>query len=63
MLFCLLDFQVNEHYLFHGFKKDLKDAIVRDGLDNRMANDKAMLGRGVYATESPTKADQYAGTF
>jgi hypothetical protein len=54
--------QVNEHYLFHGTKKDYLDAILDQGLDCRIASERAMLGRGVYASESSTKADQYTGT-
>ena len=53
--------QVNEHYLFHGTKSDFVDAIINDGLDCRIASDNAMLGRGIYASESATKADQYTG--
>nr|KAG5699638.1 hypothetical protein BaRGS_005086 [Batillaria attramentaria] len=54
--------QLNEHYLFHGTKKDYIDDIVKDGLDSRISSDKAMLGRGIYASESATKADQYTGS-
>ena len=53
--------QVNEHYLFHGTKKEYIEAIITQGLDTRIASEKAMLGRGVYASESSTKADQYTG--
>ncbi|XP_076468583.1 uncharacterized protein LOC143299248 [Babylonia areolata] len=51
--------QVNEHYLFHGTKTEILSKICGEGLDDRMTGN-AMLGRGVYLTESPTKADQYA---
>ncbi|XP_025086799.1 uncharacterized protein LOC112559680 [Pomacea canaliculata] len=51
--------EVNEHYLFHGTKKEYINNIVATGLDSRIANEKAMLGQGIYAAESPTKADQY----
>ncbi|KAL8576367.1 hypothetical protein ACOMHN_048934 [Nucella lapillus] len=51
--------QVNEHYLFHGTKTDTLSKICSEGLDDRLTG-KAMLGRGVYMTESSTKADQYA---
>nr|KAG5699639.1 hypothetical protein BaRGS_005087 [Batillaria attramentaria] len=51
--------QVNEHYLFHGTKKEYIDAIVKDGLDSRISSPNSMLGRGIYASESATKADQY----
>ncbi|PVD35146.1 hypothetical protein C0Q70_06427 [Pomacea canaliculata] len=53
--------EVNEHYLFHGTKKEYINNIVATGLDSRIANEKAMLGQGIYAAESPTKADQYTG--
>ncbi|XP_070198587.1 protein mono-ADP-ribosyltransferase PARP12-like [Littorina saxatilis] len=53
---------VNEHYLFHGTKQEFIDKIVNEGLDSRIANDQAMLGPGIYASESPTKADQYTDT-
>ena len=52
---------INEHYLFHGTKADLVDTIVNQGLDSRLAGDKAMFGPGVYCAESSTKADQYSG--
>lgn len=51
--------EVNEHYLFHGTKPEYLNQIVDSGLDIRISSDNAMLGRGVYASESPTKADQY----
>ena len=52
---------MNEHYLFHGTRKEYIDAIITQGLDTRIASEKSMLGRGVYASESSTKADQYTG--
>ena len=52
--------QVNEHYLFHGTKRSALTKIYGQGLDFRVAN-KSMLGSGVYAAESSTKADQYTG--
>ena len=52
--------EINEHYLFHGTKPDIVDKIIHEGLDSRLTN-KAMLGRGVYCAEDPTKSDQYAG--
>ncbi|KAL8558368.1 hypothetical protein ACOMHN_061247 [Nucella lapillus] len=51
--------QVNEHYLFHGTKKDTLQKIIQQGLDFRVASDRTMLGSGVYGAESSTKADQY----
>ena len=52
---------INEHYLFHGTKADLVDSILHQGLDSRLAGDRAMFGAGVYCAESSTKADQYSG--
>ena len=53
--------QVNEHYLFHGTKREALNKIYSQGLSVRVANDRTMLGRGLYAAESSTKADQYSG--
>ncbi|KAK3100625.1 hypothetical protein FSP39_022778, partial [Pinctada imbricata] len=52
--------EMNEYYLFHGTKSDLEDNIIHKGFDQRYCGDNAMFGRGVYAAESSTKADQYA---
>ncbi|XP_070176785.1 uncharacterized protein [Littorina saxatilis] len=51
--------EINEHYLFHGTKDECLVAIERDGLDGRFSKERPLLGRGVYAAESPTKSDQY----
>jgi hypothetical protein len=53
--------EVNEHYVFHGTKQENIEIILATGLDSRMAGTNAMFGQGVYAAESSTKADQYAG--
>lgn len=53
--------EVNEHYVFHGTKQESIEIILATGLDSRMAGTNAMFGQGVYAAESSTKADQYAG--
>ncbi|XP_071144780.1 uncharacterized protein [Mytilus edulis] len=50
----------NECYLFHGTSDQVVDNIINKGLDDRLGGDKAMFGRGIYAAESSTKADQYA---
>jgi len=55
--------EINEYYLLHGTKPQVKESIIRDGLDFRMASDKPMFGKGAYCAESSTKADQYAGEF
>jgi len=54
--------EINEYYLLHGTKPDLRSIIATDGLDFRMASDTPMFGKGAYCAESSTKADQYAGT-
>lgn len=53
--------EINEHYVFHGTKQENMEIIMATGLDSRMAGQFAMFGQGVYAAESSTKADQYAG--
>ncbi|XP_052082465.1 uncharacterized protein LOC127720101 [Mytilus californianus] len=50
----------NECYFFHGTSDKVVDNIINKGLDDRLGGDKAMFGRGIYAAESSTKADQYA---
>lgn len=50
---------VNEHYLFHGTTVNLINTIADQGFDQRLSN--GMFGAGIYAAESPTKCDQYAG--
>ncbi|KAL3880352.1 hypothetical protein ACJMK2_032596 [Sinanodonta woodiana] len=51
--------EINEFYLFHGTKQENVEAIIKQGLDSRMARETAMFGQGVYFAESSTKADQY----
>ena len=51
---------VNEQYLFHGTPAHYVDAIVRQGLDARL-NQRGAFGSAVYAAESSTKSDSYAG--
>ena len=51
---------VNEHYLFHGTPVQYVDAIVRQGLDAKL-NIRGAFGSAVYAAESSTKSDYYAG--
>ncbi|XP_060083659.1 uncharacterized protein LOC132562897 [Ylistrum balloti] len=52
--------EINEHYFFHGTKSEVVQTVLRQGLDCRMSNEKAMLGLGIYGAETSTKADQYA---
>ena len=53
--------EINEFYLFHGTKKEYEENITKSGFDTRHGDDTAMFGQGIYAAESSTKADQYAG--
>ncbi|CAL1535018.1 unnamed protein product [Lymnaea stagnalis] len=53
---------INEHYLLHGTKVERIPALVRHGLDPKHSSPDAMFGKGIYAAESSTKADQYADT-
>ena len=52
-----LYWEVNEHYLFHG-SENIK-TLVYSGPDPRVGD--GMFGKGLYLTESATKADQYVG--
>ncbi|CAL1548252.1 unnamed protein product [Lymnaea stagnalis] len=51
--------EVNEHYLFHGTKKALTDALCQHGPDPKLCTH-AMLGAGLYFAEASMKSDQYA---
>lgn len=55
--------EINEHYMFHGTQRDVVNTIVNQGLDCRLGGSAAMFGQGVYAAESSTKSDQYAGMY
>jgi hypothetical protein len=52
---------LNEYLLFHGTKLENVETICSDGLDPRISNGDCMFGRGIYAAECATKADQYVG--
>lgn len=52
---------MNEHYLFHGTKRNALNHICNQGLNVGMASANALLGRAIYTAESSTKADQYTG--
>jgi hypothetical protein len=45
----------------HGTEKAAVDSIIKQGLDHRMASPDNLYGKGIYLTESSTKADQYSG--
>ena len=52
--------EINEHFLFHGAKREFVDAICKQGIDFRVGN-AGMFGKGAYFCEMSTKADQYTG--
>ena len=54
--------EINEYYLFHGTVITNMDTIRHQGLDPRTAGS-GMFGKGIYFSESSTKADQYSGVF
>jgi hypothetical protein len=55
-----LNSDVNEFYLFHGIPFDHLESIEREGLDFEKYR-YSQLGKGVYFSEDPVKADQYTG--
>ena len=52
--------EINEHFLFHGAKMEFVDAILKQGIDYRLAK-AGLFGSGAYFCERTTKADQYTG--
>ena len=50
-----------ERFLFYGMENSKKDAILNQGFDVLLGNQSALYGKGIYFSESATKADQYAG--
>lgn len=57
-----IDPRINEFYLFHGTKPKYVELITHNDFLLKMAGASAgtLYGRGVYLTESSTKADEYA---
>ncbi|XP_045199859.1 uncharacterized protein LOC123554054 isoform X2 [Mercenaria mercenaria] len=56
----LLNRNINEYYMFHGTPVDNLEQIERTGIElNKFRFSK--LGRGIYFSEDPVKADQYTG--
>lgn len=55
--------EINECYVLHGTKTDRIGALSENGLRTKNANPNAMFGKGIYTTDSSTKADQYAGIY
>ena len=54
--------EINECYLFHGTIVDNTESVHRQGLDPRIS-ETGLFGRGIYFTDSSTKADQNTGNF
>jgi len=53
----------NEVFLYHGSRNDAYDAILKDGLDIRVANLSGAIGAGVYfATSSATSSGYVASS-
>ncbi|KAK2179025.1 hypothetical protein NP493_518g01025 [Ridgeia piscesae] len=50
--------EINEHFLFHGAKVEFVDAILKQGIDYRLAS-AGLFGSGAYFCERTTKGDQY----
>ena len=57
-----MDERVNEVWLFHGTRKSNIKSIRDEGFDLDLADDDALYGSWIYLSDSPQKADQYAGT-
>ena len=54
--------EVNECYLFHGTRSQkVKTAIVTQGLDFRLGDDRGLFGKAVYLAEAVAKSDGYSG--
>ncbi|KAH3897001.1 hypothetical protein DPMN_021185 [Dreissena polymorpha] len=53
-----VDKSINEYYLFHGTRSLNADSIAKNGFNVKKCRS-AMLGRGIYFTDSLVKADQY----
>lgn len=53
--------EVNEFFLFHGVTSNVVGDVLSNGFDVRYCGDRLLFGQGVYFTDNPTKADQYAG--
>ena len=56
----LLEPGLNEHFLFHGTKREYADIIVNHGFDERLASLGGLYGAGVYHASQGCKAAQYA---
>uniref|UniRef100_A0A2C9LI78 Poly [ADP-ribose] polymerase n=1 Tax=Biomphalaria glabrata TaxID=6526 RepID=A0A2C9LI78_BIOGL len=52
--------EINECYVLHGTKVERIGGLSDRGLNLRQADPNAMFGKGIYTTDSSTKADQYA---
>lgn len=53
--------KTNEIFLFHGTREKNFMSICEQGIKINKANPDGHFGPGIYATDSPTKANQYTG--
>jgi hypothetical protein len=58
----LLDKGLNEHFFFHGTRRDIANLIVQHGFDERVASLGGLYGAGCYHASQACKAGQYADT-
>ncbi len=54
-----LEVSLRETYLFHGTKPNLKQRIMDDGFEERVASLNGLYGAGAYFAEKSNKSDQY----
>ncbi len=54
-----LDSSLRETYLFHGTKPNLRQRIMDDGFEERVASLGGLYGAGAYFAEKSNKSDQY----
>ncbi len=57
-----LDSSIRETFLFHGTKPDLKQRIIDDGFEERVASLSGLYGAGAYFAEKSNKSDQYTAS-
>ncbi len=57
-----VDRGINEVWLFHGTKLENITSIHQDGFDYEKASN-GLYGKWIYLTDSPQKADPYAGGY
>ncbi|KAH9523240.1 hypothetical protein Btru_066183 [Bulinus truncatus] len=52
--------EINESYVLHGTKVERIGALTQRGFNIKRSDPNALFGKGIYTTDSSTKADQYA---